>query len=294
MKTFLLLLIILSTQVFAQSTAQAPAAPVSLATVSTFSLQGLKARTKINYFSETLGFGLNKVDDNEIEDDGVKKREPVAMYHSFNFRFKTVGELSLFMSPRFVTVIGDRNDIRANADPHVIMMDDWQFGVYYTFINKPTFNYAQTITHREPYSTKSRNENIDSQVEWNHQVSWAIAPALRLLHWTNFRYYDFNNQAIEERHRVNFRNILNYTINDKWNAQVAYEFDMQHRNKKDPDHPKYRDINYMKRYHSYTSVGVGYSPTPNLTFIPFLRTVDERNIRNETTIVGLWILGKVI
>lgn len=293
MKMFLLLLLV-SAQVFAQSTAKAPAAPVSQATISSFSLEGIKARTRIDYFSETLGFNINRIDDNEIEDDGAKKREPVAMYHSFNLRFKTFGDLSLFMSPRFVTVIGDRNDIRANADPHVIMMDDWQFGLYYTMLKTPTFNYAQLLTHREPYSTKSRNENIESQVEWTHQVSWVFAPAFRLLHWTNFRYYDYNEQAIEERHRVNVQNIVNYTIDDKWNAQIAYELDMQHRNRKDEDHPKHRDTNFMKRYRSYTSIGIGYTPTPSLTLIPFIRTLDERNIRNETTVVGLWVLGKVL
>lgn len=293
MKTFLLLLL-LSTQVFAQSTAQAPAAPVSQAAVSSFSLENIKARFRIAYFSETLGPSINKWDDNEIGDDGTKQREPMTMYHSLNIRFRMVDQLSFFMSPRMATAIGDRNDIRQNADPHVIMMDDWQFGFHYTFYKTPTLNYAQTLTHRAPFSTKSRNENIDSQVEWQHQVTWAIAPAWRLLHWTNFRHYEYNDDAIEERHRINARNILNYTINDKWNAQIAYELDLQHRNRKDEDHPKHRDTNFMKRYHSYTSVGVGYSPTPNFTLIPFVRTVDERNIRNETTVVGLWLLGNII
>jgi hypothetical protein len=296
MKLFLLLLLVCS-GVFAQSRAQSPvssANPTSQATIPTFSFQNIKAKFRINYFSETLGPSIQKWQDNEIEDDGSVKREPMTMYHSLNVRFRTFENLSLFMSPRISTVIGDRNDIRQNADPHVIVMDDWQFGLYYSFISNPTFNYAQTLTHRAPFSTKSRNENIDSQIEWQHQVTWAVAPAWRVLHWTNFRYYEFNENATEERHRVNFRNILNYTINDKWDAQLSYEFDMQHRNTNDTSRPKYRDANFMKRYHSYTSVGIGYSPTQDFTMIPFVRTVDERNIRNETTVVGLLLLGKII
>lgn len=294
MKTFLLLLLV-SSQVFAQSTAKMPSAPAtSTAEVSGFSLEKLAAKFKINYFSETLGPSMAKWDDNEIEDDGSKKREPMTMYHSFNVRYLMTEKFALFMSPRVNTVFGDRNDLRANADQHVVVMDDWQFGLYYTFYNSPTLNYAQTLTHRAPFSVKSRNEKIDSQVEWQHQVTWLMAPALRLLHWTNFRHYQFENEATEERYRVNFRNIFVYTFNDKWSSQLSYEFDIQHRNTDDVNSPKHRDMNFMKRYHSYTSVAIGYSPVRNLTFLPFIRTVDERNIRNETTVVGLWVLGKVL
>lgn len=293
MKTFLLLLLI-STQVFAQSTAQAPSAPVSQAAVSSFSFKSIKAKFKINYFSETLGPSINKWDDNEIGDNGTKQPEPTTMYHSPTVRFSLIENLSLFLNPRFSTVFGDRNDIRANSDPHVLQMGDWRMGFYYGVINKPKFNYAQILTHRAPYSTKSRNENIDSQIEWTHQATLSLAPALRLLHWTNFRYYEFNEDSTIERHRINWRTILNYSFNDKWNAQLGYEFDLQHRNSNDSSNPKHRDFSFMKRYHSYTNIGIGYSPIADLTIMPFIRSVDERNIRNETTIVGLWLLGKVL
>lgn len=293
-----LILLVVSIQALAQTTStplpSTSASNTSVASFDSLSWDKIKSKLKINYFSETLGPSVKKWDDNEIEDDGSKKREPMTMYHSFNVRALTGKQFNLFMSPRFSTAIGDRNDLRANQDDNVFMMDDWQYGIYYSFITTPTFNYAQSLTHRAPYSQKSRNENIASQVEWQHLVNWALRPEIRILHWTNLRYYEFEQEATEERYRINWRTIGNYTINDKWNVQLAYEFDIQHRNNENPDNRKHRDMNYMKRYHSYTSLAVGYSPIQNWTVMPFIRTVDERNIRNETTILGLWVLGKVI
>jgi hypothetical protein len=293
MKMFLLLLLV-SGQAFAQSPANTTPAATTTATLPGFSFSKLKAKFRVDYFSETLGPSINKWDDNEIGDDGTKQREPMTMYHSLGIRYLLTEKLNLVVNPRVATVIGDRNDIRTNADPHVVVADDWQFGFQYNFYKTQRVSYSQALTHREPFSTKSRNENIDSQVEWTHFVNAAITPSLRLLHWTNFRYYAVNEDANYERHRLSFRTIFNYTLTDKWNTQLAYEFDLQHRNTNDESDPRHRDMNFMKRYHSYTSLAVGYSPTPNLTVMPFIRTVDERNIRNETTIVGLWILGKII
>ena len=295
MKTFLVFLL-LSTGAFAQSMSfdSSSTTNTSSITMPTFSWDRIKANLRINYFSETLGPSIKKWNDNEVEDDGSIKRDPTTMYHSFNVRYKVAGNWDLFMSPRMNMVIGDRNDVRANSDQHVIVMDDWQFGFMYTFIKNPSLNYSQALTHRAPFSVKSRNENIDSQIEWNHFVTWSITPALRLLSWNNYRYYAFNEEATEERYRINWRNILNYTINDKWNWQLSYEFDIQHRNTNDSESRRYRDMNFMKRYHSYTSIAIGYSPSRDFTILPFIRTVDERNIRNETTVVGLWLLGKVL
>lgn len=292
---FLFFFLILSSHVWAQTT-EVTLKPgnTSKTEVSPFSWEKIKAKFRINYFSETLGPSIKKWNDNEVEDDGTIKRDPTTMYHSFNVRYHLAGNLSVFASPRFNTVIGDRNDIYPDADPHVLVMDDWQFGLYYTFYSRPHINYSQTLTHRAPFGTKSRNEHIDSQVEWQHFVTWAISPAWRLLSWNNYRYYAYNEESTIERYRINWRNILNYTINDKWNLQVSYEFDIQHKNTNDKSSPKHRAFNYMKRYHSYTSLGVGYSPVRDFTIIPFIRCVDERNIRNETTVVGLWLLGRVI
>lgn len=302
MKLFLLLMIV-CTQAIAQSTATMPStmpSTTSTADLGRFSLERIKAKFKINYFSETLGPSIKKWDDNEIEDDGSRKADvPMTMYHSFNVRYLLTEKFNLFMSPRFSTVIGDRNEIRPNADPHVVMIDDWQFGVFYTFYKSPTFQYNQRFTHRAPFSTKSRNENIESQIEWQHDFSYAVTPAFRIILWNNYRYYWMENDSIEERHRINFTTLFSYDFNDKWKTQFMHEFDLQHRfNHNSRDKRRYTPNNDgffdMKRYKNYFSYGVGYSPIPSLSIIPFIRILDERNIRNETTMVGLWVLGKVL
>ncbi|WP_408097813.1 hypothetical protein ACJVC5_02555 [Peredibacter sp. HCB2-198] len=293
MKNLFLILLLSSGAVFAQTTTTS-ATNTSSTELSGFSLQRLREKFKISYFSETLGPSIKKWDDNEIEDDGSKKREPMTMYHSFNVRYLLTQNFNLFMSPRVSTVIGDRNDIRSNADPHVVMMDDWQFGIFYTFYKTPTFQYNNRLTHRAPFSTKSRNENIESQIEWQHDFTWMPRPEWRIILWNNYRYYAMENDATEERHRINFTTLINYQINDKFNAQMMHEWDMQHRNTNDSSNPKHRDFWYLKRYKNYFSWGVGYSPIPSLTVIPFIRMLDERNIRNETMMVGLWVLGRVI
>lgn len=295
MKLFLLLLMI-SSQVLAQSTANLPSTPstTSQATLSTSAFETLKTKFKINYFSETLGPSIKKWNDNEIEDDGRIKGEPTTMYHSFNVRYLYSEKFNFFVSPRVSTVIGDRNDIRKNADPHVVMMDDWQFGVFTTLYKSANFQYNQRFTHRAPFSTKSRNENIESQIEWQHDLTYAFTPAFRMILWNNYRYYWMENDATEERHRINFTTLFSYDFNDKWKTQLMHEWDMQHRNTNDRDSDKHRDFWFLKRYKNYFSYGVGYSPIPSLSIIPFIRILDERNIRNETTMVGLWVLGKVL
>lgn len=276
------------------STAAQAKQNTSEADISFFSLSHLKTKFKINYFSETLGPTIKKWDDNEYTDDGRKDVVPMTMYHSFSARYLLTEKFNLFVSPRFSTVIGDRNDLYKNMEQKNVYMDDWQFGIFYTFYKTNNFQYAQRFTHRAPFSKKSENEHIESQVEWQHDITWVPTRDFRIIFWNNYRYYHYNSQQTRERYRINFRTLFNYSLNDKWLVQYMHELDLQHYNPKDKNKPKHRDMNFMKPYHDYSSFGVGYSPIPELTFIPFIRLLDNKNIRNETTIVGLTVLGKVL
>lgn len=288
MKMFLLLALLCS-QAFGQSTA----VNTSQQDNSPFSLTRFKDKFKISYFGQILGPSIKKWEDNEIEDDGSVKRDPTTMYHSFNVRYLMWDKLNLFMSPRFSTVLGNRSELPDYYDKKAFRIDDSQFGLFYTFVRKPEFQYNQRLTHRAPFSEKSQNEHIESQIEWQHDFSILATPALRIIVWNTYRYYYYNSQSSIERHRINFTTLFNYALNDKWLVQMMHDWDMQHRNPKDKNNPKHRDFNYLKRYHNYLSFGVGYSPIRSLTLIPFLQFLDERNIRNETTIVGLTVLGRV-
>lgn len=298
---FLLLLLQQAPPLAAQTKAKINSAPVntSFGQSSIFSLESLKTQFKINYFSETVGPSIKKWDDNEVYyNDSTqtysKSRTPMTMYHSFNVRYLYSDQLNIFMSPRFSTVFGDRNDLKSTQEQRNIYSDDWQFGIFYTLIKNKNFQYNNRLTHRAPISKNSQDENIISQVEWQHDLTYAFTPSLRGILWNNYRYYVYNENSTIERYRINFTGLLNYTLNDTWNVQFMNDFDLQHRGDKDVNSPKHRKFFNMKRNRNYMSFGVGYTPIRNLTFIPYVRILDERNIRNETTTLGLWILGKLI
>ncbi|MCM2351556.1 MAG: hypothetical protein NDI69_16150 [Bacteriovoracaceae bacterium] len=290
MKMFLFLLLVCS-QAFGQSTTTVN---TTQSDSTPFSLLRLKEKFKISYFSETLGPSIKKWQDNEVNDDGTAADDPTTMYHSLNVRYVLNQKVDLYMSPRFSTVFGNRSELPDYWDKNAVRNDDWQFGFYYNFIKNPTLQYRQRLTHRAPFSKKSKSENIDSQIEWQHDFTYLVSPAIRIILWNNYRFYAYNEEATSERYRVNFTTLVNYTLNDKWLLQVMHDWDMQHRTTTDQSSPKHRDFWYMKKYNNYLSFGAGYSPVRDLTFIPFLRFLDETNIRNETTIVGLTILGRVL
>lgn len=292
MKMFLILLV-LSSQSFAQSSSSSPV-NTSQSDSSPLSLMRLKEKFKISYFSQTLGSSFKKWEDNEVEDDGTIKDDPITMYHSFNVRYLLGEKFNLFMSPRFNTVLGNRSELPEYYEQRAVSIDDWQFGIFYDFFKTPNFQYNQRLTHRAPFSKKSKNEHLESQVEWQHDVTYKASSALRIIHWNTYRYYAYNDKSTIERYRINFTTLFNYNLTDKWLLQFMHTLDLQHRNKKDVSHPKHRDFNYMKRYHHYLDFGVGYSPIKELTFIPFIRSVNERDIRNETMTYGLTILGRVL
>jgi hypothetical protein len=295
MKTFLLLLLV-TFQVYAQSTATLPSTPGNTTTTTfpALSWERIKSKMRVNYFNYATGPNFKRMDNNETLDNGTQDIVPTAMYHSFNIRYNIAGNFDYFMSPRFITPMGDRKELRPGMDDNAVMADDWDFGGYYTFVNKPNFNYAHALTYRVPFSNKHRREHVDRFYVHQQLVNWAIAPAWRVLHWTQFTYYDYDNQSTSARYRLLFRNLLNYTINDKWMTQFGYEIDMQHRNPKDSADGQYREQNYLKRYHSYVTLGLGYSPVHTWTFLPYVRTLDERNVRMETTTVGFMIMGRII
>lgn len=300
MKTLLPLLALLaSSQIFAQTSGTSvpsTAGNTSSIEMSSFSLQNIRSRTKISYFSETLGPSFSKWDDNEVDAEGERQRFPVRTFHSMNTQFRLAGNFSLFLSPRFITVIGDRNELRKNDDQHVFQPDDSQFGFQYEFVRRPDLVYQQRLTHRAPISSASKDSSIDSQIEWTHVVTWQPAPkklpGLRVLHWNNYRYYKYEPQIESERYRINFNTIFNYDFNDKWRTQVMYELDMQHRNP--TQGPKERDRNFFKKNENHLSFGVGYSPIKDFSIIPFVRAQELADVRNENTIYGLWLLGRVL
>lgn len=287
----------LVSEVQAQTTSSTlPAAPTVATNTSTTTFGSLnKAKLKeylrISYFGELAASSIKKWDDNQINADGTKSRDPMSMWHSFNVQTKIYNNTSFFMSPRFYTVFGDRNDLRDNQDQHVVVMDDWQFGLGQNWIKTNTFSWGSRLSHRAPMSVASKNENIDSQVELLQVVTWKPIPQVFILSQTNVRYYMYENQVDSERSRLNQLTAINYMFNDKWKAQLFNEFDLQHRNPKDG--PQQRDWNYFKKYKNHPAVGIGYSPIASLTVMPYIKALNDEDIRPETMQFGMWAFGSV-
>jgi hypothetical protein len=293
-KSFFILICLLSfTTAFAQ---QASGTATNVEATSNFNLSGfnltrLHEYVKVGYFGELYGPSAKKWDDNQYNSQGQKTGDPVSMWHNFNITGKVYNNTSLFVSPRFYTIFGDRNDMRDTQDQHNVTIDDWQFGVQQTWMKTPTFGWDSRLSHRAPFSVASRNDHIDSQVELLQAMTWKPLTYISILSQTNLRYYVYDNEGKDNRYRMNQLTAINYIFNDKWRVQLFNEFDLQHRAPKDG--PGQKQWNYFQKYRNYIATGVGYNVTQNLIVMPFLKALNDEDIRPETLQVGLWAFGKV-
>lgn len=308
----LLALIFLPALAHAQQTTtslkgSAAAAPANT-TVGTFSsgpMQTIRDRLKISYFGELYGPNAKRWDDNEYDANGNKLNDPVRMWHNFNVGWKLFGRTSAVMSPRFNTIFGDRNDyIRSNEsnrrkrrqarnDENVVAIDDWQFGLQQNIVKTDTVTFDSRLTHRAPFSTASQTANIDSQIEWMQGVTWKPIAPIFILSQSTIRYYLYEEQVTDERYRLNQLTAINYIFTDKWKVQLFNEWDLQHRNPKDKNAKGHREWNYFQKNKNIIALGLGYNVVPSLTLMPFVKALNDEDIRPETMQIGLWAFGKV-
>lgn len=273
----------------------APAsAQVTSTTGISHSLMQMRKNFKMRYFGEVAGPNLQKWDDNQYDYKGNKTRTPTNLYNIFNIQYKVAPSTSLLVGPRFAAQIGDRNELKQNEDQHTMVIDDWQFGIVQEIFRNKNITYNGRLTHRHPFSTASRNSRIDSQIEYQNDLFIRFTPAISLLQWNTYRYYVYEAQKNEERYRINFTSILNYEFNDIWKMQVFHDWDLQHRAPKYGNKFKNKHRwNYFEKYRNQLALGLGYSPSPKMTFIPFIKALNDENWSMETTQLGLWVLGKV-
>ncbi len=294
MKVFIILLgLITFSQAFAQTSATfaSPLSNTSSTTFGNWNTERLHNYLKVTYFGELSGSSIKKWDDNQINAQGQRTRDPMSMWQSFNILTKLYDRTSFFMSPRFFTVIGDRNELRPNQDQNIVVMDDWQFGINQNWIKTDKVSWDSRLTHRAPFSIASRNEQLNSQVELLQVVTWKPIPQIFVFSQTNARYFMYKAGVEEERYRLNQMTAINWIFNDKWKAQIFNEFDLQHRNPTSGS--QHRDWNYFKKYKNYPAVGLGYNPLPHLTLMPYLKALNDVDIRPETVMFGLWAFGTV-
>lgn len=259
-------------------------------------LTNWKQNLKIRYFGEFIGSSLKKWDDNQVDNNGIRTGTPVNYWNLFNFNYKILPRTSFIISPRFYLQVGDRNDLRKNEDPHVIQWDDTAFGLNQDFYKSPKFIYQGRLTHRQPTSAASQEALIDSQIEYQNDLTFLPTPSISILFWNTFRYYAYEAAKNEERYRINFTTLYNFMLSDKWKMQLMHELDMQHRNVKyavPKKNLKEKDWNYFNKNKHTLAFGIGYSPSRALTVMPFVKALNDQDIRPETMQFGLWILSSL-
>ena len=70
-----------------------------------------------------------------------------------------------------------------------------------------------------------------------------------------------------------------------------HSFDLQHRGAVSGDNEK--PLNYFEKYKHSLAAGVGYSPNRKLSFIPYVKALNDQAVTKDTVAFGLWILSSV-
>ncbi len=253
----------------------------------------LRDRLRVNYFGEINGPSAKKWDDNQYDREGNRTADPVGMWHKFGFRGRVADQTFLGLSPRFITVFGDRGELSEDDDRHTVVVDDGVFSIQQIWVRTDRFSTATKLAWRAPFSTDSRNKGIDGQGEVEQSFGWEAAPELTFSLDLGVRRYFYEGGVNEERVRLNETLITEYVIDDHWSTQVYHEWDLQHRAPKEGSEGR-RKWNYFERNKHILGVGLGYSPVKNLTVMPFIKSLNETDIRPETMQIGMWAFARLI
>lgn len=284
---FAVLSLISSGLLFAQTTTN-----TSTTVMPSHELSNWEKNLKVRYFGEYLGSSVKKWDDNQINSEGERTGTPANLWNLWNFQYKVLPSTTFLVSPRYTLQVGDRNELRRNEDPHVWVWDDLQVGFMQDVYRTNTFMYGLRLSHRHPVSTASKNAQIKSQVEFQQDFTWLPTSAITIVLWNNYRYYAYDEQKNERRHRINFTTLYNYAFNDKWKTQLFHDFDLQHQAPKRGNSNK-KDWNYLEKYKNQFALGVGYTPNRYVSVMPFVKALDDENVRWETMQMGLWLFGNL-
>ncbi len=248
----------------------------------------------MTYFGELLGSNLEKWDDNQYDQFGEKTPTPTNYYNQFNLQYRILPATSVFISPRFLMQIGDRNELSEKEDRNNVTIDDWQIGVLQEYFRNKSLTFRGRLSHRHPLSKASQNSLIDSQIEYQSDLMWLATPRVTVLFWNTLRYYAYEAEKNENRYRINTTTIANYSFNDQWGIQIFHEWDMQHRAPKEGNRNLNKQKwNYFEKNKNHVALGVGYSPTKGWSIIPFVKALNDEDWSAKTTQIGMWVLGRI-
>lgn len=253
--------------------------------------QHLGKNLRVGYFGEFLGPSLKKADDNlpsKNRSDNYRGSDPIQTFNQFSFNYDFGYKMNFIINPRFISQHGDRNDMADGDDQHVIQWDDLMIGFQGVPYSNDRFSYWVRLTYRHPTSHFSRQQGHNSIYEYFHQISYDLTPKWQLGSFNFIRYYDYKTGVGNERYRIYSAPYIVYTINERLSFMPMLEYEVQHRNANGV-----RSFDFMKKSYSDLYVGLNVVVNKSLTLYPFLKFIDESDIRYETTQVGAWIMGRV-
>lgn len=256
-----------------------------------FNFYNWRKNLRIGYFGDYTFTTLKKLDDNQYNSDGTKNPMPISLLNEFNITYNVTPKLALYTKPEFYVVTGDRNDLDDSYDRNLVTMGDLLLGFQYRAYRGPKVNYNIRVTHGHPFSKYSRDQQINSETDFQNFIIWFPTRKITMLIWNTYRYYFYDSEVNSKRYRINNRFIFSYNWNDKWGYQFNSEFVLQHRSRKEG--PGQRKWNHFSVYRNTLSWGVTYKLSNYLTLIPNVEAQDLENVRWETLQFGVTFLGRV-
>lgn len=254
----------------------------------------VKSKTKVRYFSETMGPSITKGGDRQIEWDDkqnyVKGQDPISTFNQVSVNWQLGGGWEYVVQPRFTYRFGDTEGYADNQEKGPFMMEDTRTafqGTYWASADNSATLFLRAGA-RLPTDRNNRNANVVFQPDISNFFDWTINKKWAVFVWQTFRSYVYHSASSQERWRFYNAPGFTYSFNDRWQFVAFYENEIAH-NVTAGD----KKWNYATKSIEDVYLGPQYVASPSLTLYPFLRPSQLDKPSVETTAVGLWVMAKV-
>ncbi len=255
----------------------------------------IKSKTKVRYFSETMGPSITKGGDRQIEWDDQKKyipgQDPISTFNQVSVNWKLNDNWDYVVQPRFTYRFGDTSGYDVAQDKGPFQMEDTRTaiqGAYWTSKDQSATLFLRAGV-RLPTDKNNRNANVAFQPDVSNFFDWTINKKWAVFVWQTFRSYVYHSSSQQERWRFYNAPGFTYSFSDKWQFVAFYENEVVH------NIPKagIRKWNHAVSNYEDIYLGPQFVASPSLTLYPFLRPSQLDKPSMETTAVGLWVMAKV-
>jgi len=254
----------------------------------------IKSKTKVRYFSETMGPSITKGGDRQVEWDEkknyVKGQDPIGTFNQISLNWKLNDNWDYVVQPRFTYRFGDTEGYDKGQDKGPFQLEDTRTaiqGVYWS-----SSDQSMTLFLRAGVRLPTDRNNQIAQVAYQPDIAnffdWTINKNWAVFFWQSFRSYVYHSSSSQERWRLYSAPGFTYSFNDKWQFVAFYENEISHNIPKAGS----KKWNYAVSNYEDIYMGPQYVVGPSLTLYPFLRPSQLDRPSLETTAVGLWVMAK--